>query len=1493
MSIPAELFQFDKDPDEPMYADLLFAQHKAIYDAYQGYDPTSTFFETQEKGAAIAMDEEKSTIVNEELEALYSTAREAMLLDPEGAPLISDAMDDAQDETVAQLDDPMFLYKNIVESLADDPNIHPDLVEHMAEQLLYQFVMADALDRNWWGTTKDVLGLIVMPNISFISSRLTDGGWASSAEDLQKFAMAFQTLSLEERLSVFEEMVDEVKNDTPNAIKAAHVLNSIVTEEGYERIQFDHLLDKIGLLSYALDAATVGALAARKVAHPIALLGKLKRETQALDLADASLRSPAIRSSLGMDQTDAAAHVSPVRFGDELFEGMPDATKMELARQRAMIQEATDDIFRQVLPEGMESLVDTKLAEARANRLVLSNEDGLAVTNVQVVEHGPRSLTLRYDVVTPDTPSLVPDIGPNAPQWQQDALRLAETTGDSWRDIARQVGKPKSTVSDFLRKNYYVRQELQGPPPPATMSRTLEVPYTISDINPSGFNEQVHVLRTPLLHHLASPAFKFQDEAESLVHVMQRGMFQSGKWRNMFNKEYSRVWHMAGKEDRIRVGQALERGNLEGKVFNYQELRGMGISDAGAKQYYSYRELMDRAFLLKEQEIRNMHVISGHHMFNIADNPTPVSLYETPESATAAINQFNANTILVFDDGQQMGRKLNLRATADGSISPELERLMNEGYVVMRPQSELGIYQHMGEGYRFILARRTEVKPIDASTPLLNYQPGYLPIFYGPPGQANYFGQVAKYANVDGRVAEVGRGTRVYFANRTDADQWARQNNIRHMQEDKGMTEAEAIRAVDDPGQKATLPYTIKHDREIRQHEFDNWYAGGPYSGHRATERLRRGIDEQSAEFLDPFYSMQRYLDHISNHMPLSAFRIGLEDKWMKHARAHNAIPKDFSGGFQEAINAVRAQDTRRVGADVQQFLIDSHNHISFNNRVASLGEQQTRGWMVTLAEKMEKNKWLNKDGRALTFLHKIDQAHLPDTIRAITFHSLLGMASPAQFIVQASGSTVAIALDPVNAARGLPYSFGFAALDNIRDPVQRASVLAKLQKEWPGMAERYNAWQKTGLHDAVISTSADYRSVVSSHPVGNQFLDQAVGVGGNIVDKLAFPYKAGELVNRRLSFATAIERHLARGGKLDDAGIKQALNEANKFMLNMDRAVKADFQKGWWGVPTQFLQVHTKFMETLLGHRITPAEKARLMGTQLAIFGGLGIPFGAHMLGYGLTASGVEPGDLSPEMVQIAKGGMANFLLAEVFGFNNEIATRTAIPNGVSQTFENLFLESPALWETLAGAAGSLPQRAFEFGTAMNQMLHANERTLSNMDSADLKLAGQALLEIVSSGRSAVAAYQMFHNTTITADGKPLLFTSDFTTKEIIMRGLGFQLSEVADMRESFQTKRQMDMRVKEYTDHFADYMSRRWNVNDGVSDADARKFEAWFTSAMAHESLGVQEAVRRSILNRIDQGETTLDQSNRDTVERILMDIRHHLDVLSRPAARTLGDN
>lgn len=47
--------------------------------------------------------------------------------------------------------------------------------------------------------------------------------------------------------------------------------------------------------------------------------------------------------------------------------------------------------------------------------------------------------------------------------WQEKAIDLSRHTDLSWRQIAQEVGKPKSTVSDFLRAQKEEKWELSGP----------------------------------------------------------------------------------------------------------------------------------------------------------------------------------------------------------------------------------------------------------------------------------------------------------------------------------------------------------------------------------------------------------------------------------------------------------------------------------------------------------------------------------------------------------------------------------------------------------------------------------------------------------------------------------------------------------------------------------------------------------------------------------------------------------------------------------------------------------------------------------------------------------------------------------------------------------------------------------------------------------------------------------------------------------------------
>lgn len=1007
-----------------------------------------------------------------------------------------------------------------------------------------------------------------------------------------------------------------------------------------------------------------------------------------------------------------------------------------------------------------------------------------------------------------------------------------------------------------------------------TYNKEVIKPFILNDIT-GGFSVDGYQSRLNISRFVESPNLKFQDVRDEMVSTFQRGMFASTKLRNDFSKEFGRIFRIAPHSERVKVSQALEQGNLESTIYDYNTLKGrFGLDDKGVTQYFQYRNLMDNAHVLKNREIASSYATAGFKTYDVDGTRYIMRQYTTPNSAEAAIRQSGTLDVMVMR-GADDAYPVNLRATPDGDVSPVLGELFEDGYVLLRPNKANQAVKFGDNHYGMVLAKREQVGNITPDTPILDYERGYVPIMYR---DANYFGQKAVYGSVDGQTRQVDSQTSVYFSNRTDAEQWARENNLAHLENKYGSREA-AERAIEDP--RETLPYSINTNKGMASDEFDSLSFGGLYAGDRASQRLRRGIEEESAEFLDPFYSMQKYMDNIANNLPLAAYRTGLERKWMEQAKATGAIPPDFKEGFQSAIHTVRAN--QGLEFNTKKFLEDSHAHIMYNNRVPTLGEQETAGRIVHWAERLE--GILGKENRLSASLQRLDHVHGPDAIRAATFHTLLGVGNVAQMFIQAAGSTMAMSVNPVYATRGMPKAMAISMLDNITDPQAKAAALSRAENSVPGITDAYRAWERTGFHADAIGASADYRSMLSSHPVGTDLTSRASGFAGHAVDRAALFYKTGELFNRRVSFSTALTRHLDRGGKLDDNGIKEVMNRTNAYLLHMDRSNKAEFQKGWWSVPTQFMQVHTRFMESMLGHQFSGAERSRLMAMQLSLFGSLGIPFGPPILSHALDTAGFAPGDIDEGLVQGISDGMVGYALGELFEVNVEAAPRGAIPFGIGEAVDRFFTEDATMWEVLSGAAGVLPDRIFQIGGSMANIMASGGYDPENYDQYHVKAASQALLEFTSSTRNALGAYHLAVNGHLRdSRGRLVSMSMDENIQTIIAHGMGFQLSEVADMYDSLNSERMINERVEQHVDKMVDVFYRRYNAGAPLGEDEGKVLEIMMGMMMDQESPAVQERIRQGFVSRIENADSIKERAIRAEMERVLNEAYTAADQLNR---------
>jgi len=294
-------------------------------------------------------------------------------------------------------------------------------------------------------------------------------------------------------------------------------------------------------------------------------------------------------------------------------------------------------------------------------------------------------------------------------------------------------------------------------------------------------------------------------------------------------------------------------------------------------------------------------------------------------------------------------------------------------------------------------------------------------------------------------------------------------------------------------------------------------------------------------------------------------------------------------------------------------------------------------------------------------------------------------------------------------------------------------------------------------------------------------------GAVGKFLEKGTFFFKAGELVNLRMSFLTAYQKwkKLNPTAKLTDTHLKTILGDTEKYRLHMTNSNKGDFQKGLLSLPTQFQQISVRYVEALMGNELKLQEKIGLAVGQLGIFGAAGVSTG---LFEGIThAMGVDPNEMSPEDQILIQRGVFGWLVNDYLDIDAAITSRVSIGQGLTDTLHNL----------IAGQEVSLPDLAMgPFGGVVDQSMKAlsdaifakegiiSAEELTTEDTVMLaSTIAQSLASIPSSTRNLMKAMYLRESGAFKdKQGNLIMASSDPKLRDTIAQAMGFSSQDVAD---------------------------------------------------------------------------------------------------------------
>jgi hypothetical protein len=201
--------------------------------------------------------------------------------------------------------------------------------------------------------------------------------------------------------------------------------------------------------------------------------------------------------------------------------------------------------------------------------------------------------------------------------------------------------------------------------------------------------------------------------------------------------------------------------------------------------------------------------------------------------------------------------------------------------------------------------------------------------------------------------------------------------------------------------------------------------------------------------------------------------------------------------------------------------------------------------------------------------------------------------------------------------------------------------------------------------------------------------------------------FREGERFVRGYSWIQAWRKLYKKGTVVDDAFIDKITNESIRYTLDLNRANKAAWQSGVLSIPTQFMQITTKFVENLFykGSRVEAGwsreEKFRIAASNILLFGAAGVPAGNWMVSNAISYlkddSEFGLGIKDPAILTALSGGLIEASLYGVTGEAPAFSERVSVPYGIEQFVDRLSGEDSTFIEIMAGVFGEIPQRSYQ----------------------------------------------------------------------------------------------------------------------------------------------------------------------------------------------------
>jgi hypothetical protein len=438
---------------------------------------------------------------------------------------------------------------------------------------------------------------------------------------------------------------------------------------------------------------------------------------------------------------------------------------------------------------------------------------------------------------------------------------------------------------------------------------------------------------------------------------------------------------------------------------------------------------------------------------------------------------------------------------------------------------------------------------------------------------------------------------------------------------------------------------------------------------------------------------------------------------------------------------------------------------------------------------------------------------------------------------VQAQGASVALSVatklsDPLAGVRAVKNQFLLQMANYTeKGSKARANIAKAGAVDVKDLDEMVELWQRSGLEDSILKT-ADHAASSTGSGIAADALSRAADLG-------LFFYRGGELINRRTAFLVALDefKTASKFGKVDDAAIKGILTRANNMMLNLTKSNGAAWQRGPASLPTQFMQVQAKILESLIGRdkfglagpsvngSFTGAERAKILLGQLGLYGAAGVPLGNFAVRWIAEMLGVDQADIEqsdPELVKAVNEGFWGWLAMSAFSADVELGARGGVASGLEQfLFDVMYTEAP-ITEKMLGAFGTVPSRFFQAYRDIKPLAMGSAARKEFPDQQTILRASSHLASVTSTWSNFQKGYFMQRFDRILDRNNVPTVVGEFNLGTEVATMIGFQPSDQRRARDL----QAMNKELKEYrTAMVSSMLSTYWDYTKSIEAAESER--------------------------------------------------------------------